>query len=125
MLLKKKMHINDYFAHLKDIYKMVVAYPPEYTEAHMVRQAITSIEISGLFLTALLKWNGFDPANNNWESLKAHFSETHILLITTCPQVTCPNLAANAQTTQNKSHDEDDDSLTQRYDRKSEFLVLL
>ena len=54
-----------------------MAYPPAYTEAQMIRKAITSIEQSVLMPTALFEWNGFVPPNVDWANLKAHFGEAY------------------------------------------------
>ena len=43
-------------------------------------KAITTITETGLYHTALLEWNGFDPADQTWPELKTHFTEAYDLL---------------------------------------------
>ena len=46
----------------------------------VIDKAITAITETGLYHTALLEWNGFDPANQTWPELKSHFTEAYDLL---------------------------------------------
>ena len=78
--------IESYFKQVEDIYEQALAHPPAFTEAQMIQKAITSVEQSGLFPTALLEWNGFQPPNNDWANLRSHFGEAYQLLITSGPQ---------------------------------------
>ena len=78
----------------------------------MVGKAITSIENSRLFPTALLEWNGYKAANKDWANLKAHYSKAYTLLITTGPEGTRLNMAVTVRTTKEDFQDENDSSLT-------------
>ena len=65
--------IESYFKQLEDIFEQALANPPAYIQEQIIVNAITSMEQCGLFPTALLKRNGFDPQNKDWANLKAHF----------------------------------------------------
>ena len=39
----------------------------------MVDKGLTAIQSTGLFPTAVLKWNGFPVENQNWQQFKSHF----------------------------------------------------
>ena len=106
--------IESYFKALEDVYIMSVANPPPYMKDQMTAKAITLIETSGLCPTALLEWNEFNPANKNWQELKAHFGEAYQLLITTGPGQKLLQQASNATTqlTLPGATVDDDDSIT-------------
>ena len=102
--------IEAYFKQLEDIYEQALAHPPAYTSEQMIGKAITSMEQCGLFPTALLEWNGFDPTNKDWANLKAHFSEAYRLCITSGPagRKLLSGVVANAQTLTEKGEEDDD-----------------
>ena len=62
--------IEAYFKQLEDIFEQALANPPAYTQEQVIGKAITSMEQCGLFPTALLEWNGFDPQNKDWANLR-------------------------------------------------------
>ena len=47
----------------------------------LIDKAVTWVQLTGLYLTALLAWNGFDVANQTWPQLQSHFTEAYDLLI--------------------------------------------
>ena len=49
----------------------------------MISKGITAIEVTGIFTTALLEWNGMDPVDQDWATLKHHFGEAYEIYITT------------------------------------------
>ena len=49
----------------------------------MISKGITAIEVTGIFNTALLEWNGMDPVDQDWATLKHHFGEAYDIYITT------------------------------------------
>ena len=81
----QQVSIEAYLKQLEDIYEQALANWPAYTDAQMIGKAITSMEQCGLFATALLEWNGFDPANKVWANLKALFGEAYQLFVTSGP----------------------------------------
>ena len=65
--------------------------------------------MTGIFTTALLEWNGMDPVDQDWATLKHHFGKAYEIYITTGnvgnnPYVGCAN---NAEII----NEEDDDSV--------------
>ena len=49
----------------------------------MISKGITAIEVTGIFTNALLEWNGMDPVDQDWATLKHHFGEAYEIYITT------------------------------------------
>ena len=45
----------------------------------MVDKALTAIQLTGLFPTAILKWNGFADGHQTWPEFKSHFQEAYEL----------------------------------------------
>ena len=73
----------------------------------MADKALTAIQSTGLYETAILEWQGFNPANKTWPELKSHFGEAYEIRI-----------ASGAGTSRghgyvNKAMDDNDDSITQ------------
>ena len=51
--------IESFFDRLEDCYVMAITQPPAYTSEQMIDKAVTAIQTTGLFPTAILDWNGF------------------------------------------------------------------
>ena len=49
----------------------------------LINKAVTSVQLTGLYPTALLEWNGFTDENKTWPELKTHITEVYDLLLTT------------------------------------------
>ena len=47
----------------------------------MVDKALTAIQRTGLFPTAILEWNGFTEENQNWPDFKSYFQEGYELYL--------------------------------------------
>ena len=45
----------------------------------MVDKAVTAIQTTGLFPTAILEWNGFMDARQTWPEFQSHFQEAYEL----------------------------------------------
>ena len=45
----------------------------------MVDKALTAIQLTDLFLTATLEWNGFADGHQTWPEFKSHFQEAYEL----------------------------------------------
>ena len=45
----------------------------------MVDKALTAIQLTGLFPTAIFEWNGFDGNHQTWPEFKSHFQEAYEL----------------------------------------------
>ena len=80
---------------------------PAYTMEQLIDKAITSVQLTGLYPTALLEWNAFDVPNQTWPMLKAHFTEAYDLLLTTGGGTAAQAGYHGA----NNTCDDDDDSL--------------
>eukprot|EP00804_Cyclotella_cryptica_P006044 CCRYP_000272-RA/>CCRYP_000272-RA protein AED:0.46 eAED:0.46 QI:0/-1/0/1/-1/1/1/0/109 len=50
---------------------------PPFTLEQVMDKAISAIQRTGLYETALLEWQGFNDANKTWEQLKLHFEEAY------------------------------------------------
>ena len=109
--------IETYLATLEDVYVLSVRHPPSYTMDQMIQKAIDAITVTGLLPNHLLEWNGFDPANQNWDELRTHFGEGygHLLLTNgSIPQrVGAANLAIEDGTIEAEDlHDDEEVSLS-------------
>ncbi len=56
--------IEDLFSRFEDCYRTALRATPAYTMEQLIDRAITSIQLTGLYSTALLQWNGETPAND-------------------------------------------------------------
>ena len=52
--------IENFFYRLEDCCVQSITQPPAYTAEQMVDKALTAIQLTCLFPTAILEWNGFD-----------------------------------------------------------------
>mmetsp|Transcript_29745 Transcript_29745/g.64078 ORF Transcript_29745/g.64078 Transcript_29745/m.64078 type:complete len:236 (+) Transcript_29745:251-958(+) len=75
--------IEDYFHRLEECYVTALCAKPAYTTEQLIDKTIMSIQLTGLYPTALLEWNRFKNDNKTWLELKLHFTEAYNLLITT------------------------------------------
>ena len=71
--------IENVFDRLEDCYVQSITQPPAYTAEQMVDKALTAIQSTGLFPTAILKWNGFMNNHQTWPEFKSHFQEAYEL----------------------------------------------
>ena len=71
--------IDNFFDRLEDCYVQSIAQPPAYTTEQMIDKALTAIQLTGLFPTAILEWNGFADGNQTWPEFKSHFQEAYEL----------------------------------------------
>ena len=54
-----------------------VSAKPAYTAEQMIDKGITAIKRTGLYSTALVKWQAFELADQSWSEFKAHFAEAY------------------------------------------------
>ena len=73
--------IESLFMRLEECFVFALAAKPAYTEEQMVDKALMAIQSTGLYETAILEWQGFDPANKTWPELKSHFGEAYEIRI--------------------------------------------
>ena len=101
--------IEELFNRLEECYVIALRAKPAYTVEQLINKAVTSAQLTGLYPTALLEWNGFATENKTWPELKKHFTEAYDLLLTTGGGTSgsAGYHGANAATTE-----EDDDSMT-------------
>ena len=50
-----------------------------YTFTQMIDKALTAVQVTGLFPTAILEWNGFASEDKTWPEFKSHFIKTYEL----------------------------------------------
>ena len=97
--------IESLFMRLEECFVFALATKPPYTDEQMVDKALTAIQRTGLYETAVLEWQGFAQANKTWPELKSHFGEAYEIRI-----------ASGAGTARghgyvNNTMDDDDDSI--------------
>ena len=69
--------IKNFFDRLEDCFVMAITQPPAYTSKQMIDKAVTAIQTTGLFPTAILEWNGFLAGNQTWPEFKSHFQDAY------------------------------------------------
>ena len=74
--------IETLFDRLEECYIQAIRNKPAYTVEQMQDKAKTAIELTGLFSTALLEWNGADEADKTWPHFKEHFIEAYDVWLT-------------------------------------------
>ena len=62
-----------------DCYVLSVDEKPANTQDHMIDKAVTAIQHTGLYTTAILEYQSFSTENKNWAELKNHFAEAYIV----------------------------------------------
>ena len=67
--------IEELFDHLETCHALALSAKPAYTQDQIIDKALMAVQSTGLYLTAILEWNGFDPANQIWAEFKSHFVE--------------------------------------------------
>jgi len=73
--------IEIFLSRLEDCYIYALRAKPAITMEQLIDKAVTGVQLTGLYPTVLLEWNGFDDANQTWPELKSHFTEAYNLLI--------------------------------------------
>jgi hypothetical protein len=67
--------IETMFFHLEELFRQSVRAGIPYSLMHLLDKGLDNIKKTGLFITAVVEWNGFDDANKSWNEFKAHFTE--------------------------------------------------
>lgn len=83
--------IETFFDRLEDCYVAAIIATPPYTLEQMINRAIMSIQLTGLYPTALIEWNAIAPATRTWDLLKSHFTTAYITRITSGTGTTATN----------------------------------
>ena len=73
--------IEVFLSTLEDCYIYALRAKPAITMEQLIDKAVTGLQLTGLYPTAMLEWNEFEAANQTWPRLKSHFSEVYDLLI--------------------------------------------
>ena len=74
--------IEELFNRREECYVIALRAKPAYTVEQLIDKAVTSVQLTGLYPTALLEWNGFAEENKTWPEMKSHFTEVYDLLLT-------------------------------------------
>ena len=64
---------------LEDCYVLSVAAKPAYTQDQMLDKALTAIQRTGLYPTAILEYQAFATQNKNWAEFKTHFAKAYMV----------------------------------------------
>ena len=67
------------FDQLEDRYVLSVAAKLAYTQDQMIDKALTAIQRTGLYPTAILEYQAFATKNKNWAEFKTHFAEAYMV----------------------------------------------
>ena len=73
--------IKVFLSRLEDCYIYALWEKLAITMEQLIDKVVTGVQLTGLYPTALLEWNGFDDDNQTWPELKPHFTEAYNLLI--------------------------------------------
>ena len=52
---------------------------PAYTQEQMIDKALTAIQYTGLYPTAILEYQAFPTENKNWAEFKNNFAEAYMI----------------------------------------------
>lgn len=66
---------NNIFFHLEELFVQAVQAGVPYSSMQLLDTGLDNVKKTGLFITAVVEWNGFDPGNKSWYEFKAHFTE--------------------------------------------------
>ena len=54
---------------------------PAYTQEKMIYKALTAIQRTGIYPTAILEYQAFPTENKNWAGFKNHFAEAYMVCL--------------------------------------------
>ena len=69
------------FNRLEDCYVLSVAAKPAYSQEQIIDKALTAIQRTGLYPTAILEYQAFPTENKNWAEFKNHFAEAYMVCL--------------------------------------------
>ena len=100
--------IETMFFHLEELYRQSVRAGIPHTSMQLLDKGLDNVKKTGLFITAVVEWNGFNDLNKSWNEFKAHFTEAYEARLDSGPTAATAGYhgAANAL-----ANDDDDDSL--------------
>ena len=67
------------FDQLGCCYMLSVAAKPAYTQEKMINKALTAIQRTGLYTTAILEYQSFPTENQKWAEFKHHCAEAYMI----------------------------------------------
>ena len=67
--------IETMFFHLEELFVQAVRAGVPYSSMQLLDKGLDNIKKTGIFITAIVEWNGFDDADKSWNNFKAHFTE--------------------------------------------------
>ena len=81
-----------------------------HTSMQLLDKGLDNVKKTGLFITAVVEWNGFDELNKTWNEFKAHFTEAYEARLDSGPTAATAGYHGAANTNA-LANDDDDNSL--------------
>ena len=94
------------FLKLEELFVQAIIIGPAYTNSQLIDRALTSIKQTGLYMTAVEKWNALPQQEKNWNKFKEVFVEAYELRLDSGPTAGAAGYHGAANTIAN-----DNDSL--------------
>ena len=69
--------IKELFNRLEECYVIAIVALPPYMMEQMIDKAHISVQRTGLYELAIIKWNRFNLASKSWSDFKAHFDKAY------------------------------------------------
>ena len=69
--------IESMFFNLEELFVQDVQAGVPYSQAQLLDRGLDNLKKTGLFITAVVEWNGFDPLNKTWNNFKSHITEAY------------------------------------------------
>ena len=102
--------IEELFHRLEDCFIQAIMMKPAFTEEQLIDKAKSAVQRTGLYSTAMLEWNAFEPAQHDWQTFKQHFAEAYDNKIRTGAGTTTDGNYHGMYSAEEQG-DDDDDSL--------------
>ena len=67
--------IETMFFHLEELFVQAVRAGVPYSSVQLLDKGLDNVKKTGIFITAIVEWNGFVDADKSWNNFKAHFAE--------------------------------------------------
>ena len=70
---------------LEELFVRAVIAGVPYSQAQLIDRALDNVKQTGLYLTAVMEWNGLNPARKLWNDFKHHFVAVYELRLGSGP----------------------------------------